>query len=55
MNKWSETEDWQKEGGRFVPYPAKWLNAAGWLDEAPEPEPAKIVSSIWDDGWGDEK
>ncbi len=25
--------DWQKESGRFVPYPSTWLNAQGWLDE----------------------
>ena len=25
--------DWQKEGGRFVPFPATWLNARGWEDD----------------------
>lgn len=25
--------DWKKEGGKFIPYPATWLNAKGWLDE----------------------
>ena len=33
--------DWAKDGGKFIPYPATWLNAEGWLDEvqpaAPEP------------------
>lgn len=28
------SESWQKESGRFIPYPASWLNAKGWLDEA---------------------
>jgi len=27
------SEDWRKEGGRFIPQPASWLNAKGWLDE----------------------
>ena len=27
------TEDWQKENGRFIPYPASWLRAKGWEDE----------------------
>jgi hypothetical protein len=27
------SESWQKESGRFIPYPASWLNAKGWLDE----------------------
>ena len=25
--------DWQKDGGQFIPHPATWLNAGGWLDE----------------------
>lgn len=25
--------DWQRDGGKFVPYPASWLNAKGWEDE----------------------
>lgn len=25
--------DWTSEGGRYVPYPASWLNAKGWEDE----------------------
>lgn len=25
--------DWQKEGGRFIPHPATWLNASRWDDE----------------------
>lgn len=24
---------WQKESGKFIPYPATWLNAKGWEDE----------------------
>ena len=27
------SEDWQKENGKYIPYPATWLNAKGWLDE----------------------
>jgi hypothetical protein len=25
-------ENWIKEGGRYIPYPASWLNAEGWND-----------------------
>ena len=25
--------DWQKEGGKYIPYPATWLNAKAWEDE----------------------
>jgi len=26
-------EQWRKDGGQFIPHPATWLNAKGWLDE----------------------
>jgi hypothetical protein len=26
-------DDWRKDDGRFVPYPATWLNAKGWEDD----------------------
>lgn len=25
--------EWTKEGGKYIPYPATWLNAKGWEDE----------------------
>jgi hypothetical protein len=27
------SEDWRREGGQYIPYPATWLNAKGWEDE----------------------
>lgn len=27
------SDQWQKERGEFIPYPATWLNAKGWEDE----------------------
>ena len=37
------TEEWQKEKGKYIPYPATWLNARGWEDEieAQEVDPWK--------------
>lgn len=29
-------EDWQKENGKFIPYPATWINSQGWLDDQGE-------------------
>ena len=26
-------EGWAKDGGKFIPYPASWLNSRGWEDE----------------------
>jgi hypothetical protein len=28
-----KSEEWLKEGGKYIPYPATWLNAKGWEDE----------------------
>lgn len=32
----SQGEDWRKEGGRFVPRAATYLNGERWLDEPPK-------------------
>lgn len=31
-----QSAQWQKEGGRFVPSPATWLNQGRWSDELPK-------------------
>lgn len=36
VRRQSATEDWRKERGKFIPYPATWLNARRWEDETPE-------------------
>lgn len=28
-----KSEDWQKENGQFIPYPATWLNGKRWEDQ----------------------
>lgn len=28
-----QSADWQKDRGKFIPYPATWLRAQGWLDQ----------------------
>jgi len=33
------SEDWIKEKGKYIPHPATWLNAKGWLDEDTETHP----------------
>lgn len=33
LNLLKTSEQWTKDGGQFVPYPASWLNAKGWEDE----------------------
>lgn len=33
VKKYKETDEWQKEGGRFIPYPKKFLENKKWEDE----------------------
>lgn len=34
------TDEWLKEKGQFIPYPATWLNGQRWLDEVEHPKAA---------------
>ena len=38
---WKESEQWQEDGGRFVPHPSTWLNQKRWEDEMPVRKSAK--------------
>jgi uncharacterized protein YdaU (DUF1376 family) len=43
------SDDWTKDKGKWIPYPASWLNAKGWEDEEtitdkPKYEPVKQPS-----------
>ena len=33
VEQWTHAHDWIKEGGKYIPHPATWLNAMGWEDE----------------------
>ena len=33
-----KSENWRKDGGQFIPYPATWLNAGAWKDEMSRPQ-----------------
>ena len=33
LERWMQTEQWQKEGGKFIPYPATFLNQRRWEDD----------------------
>lgn len=34
-----ESDQWQREAGRFIPHPATWLNQGRWDDELPQSGP----------------
>ena len=37
--KWQKaSQEWTKENGQYIPYPASYLNAKGWEDEQSQPQ-----------------
>lgn len=47
LAKWKQSDQWNEDGGRYIPYPATWLNGKRWEDELPsfrrDQKPAKTV------------
>lgn len=49
----TKTEQWRKEGGQFIPYPASWLNSKSWEDEPPAADNSHpvvhspVIASNW--------
>lgn len=40
------TEQWQKEGGQYIPNPQTWLNGRRWEDESAKPPQREKVNYI---------
>ena len=38
--------DWQKDKGKYIPYPATWLNAMAWEDEMPAEQKRREVQYL---------
>ncbi|MCI9348570.1 MAG: hypothetical protein HFF83_04990 [Oscillibacter sp.] len=37
--KWQkQSQEWRKDGGQFIPYPASWLNGRRWEDVPDQPD-----------------
>ena len=49
LEKHKQQEEWKKEKGQYIPYPASWLNGERWLDslaaERENPLPKREQSS----------
>lgn len=43
LEKQKLSDDWTKEKGKFIPYPATWLNQERWNDEPPTQAPTILV------------
>ena len=40
LEKWKASDEWNREGGQYVPHAATWLNGRRWDDEVPEKKDA---------------
>jgi len=41
LERWLRSEEWEKENGKYIPAPAKWLSEKRWLDD-PKPADADL-------------
>ena len=39
------SDQWRRDGGQFIPYPATWLNGRRWEDEDAAPTEGKAQSN----------
>lgn len=46
IEKAKKSNDWLKDNGKFIPYPATWLNAKGWEDEDVELTMADVHGTL---------
>jgi hypothetical protein len=45
-----QSRDWIKDGGKFIPYPATWLNGRRWEDEITSAQ-GKVPGRLSGPGW----
>ena len=36
LTRWKNSDEWSRDGGRYIPHPATWLNGRRWEDEIPQ-------------------
>lgn len=47
IQKQCQTEQWRKDGGKFIPYPATWLRAERWDDDVEVQLPGVVAGKAW--------
>lgn len=46
LKRQMRSEEWTKDGGRYVPYPASWLNGHRWEDAVEDAPAAKMSAPV---------
>jgi len=44
----ARSEQWTKDGGKYIPHPATWLNGGRWEDEPPDVPKAPVAAVVRD-------
>ena len=47
IQKQCQSEQWRKDGGKFIPYPATWLRQERWDDELDIQLPGVVAGRAW--------
>ena len=45
IERWKRSQQWQENGGQFIPYPASWLNQRKWEDDPPVAKVKKMPAN----------
>ena len=48
LDRQRRSADWCKDGGRFIPHPATWLNQRRWEDQLPEVSKPQTPERVYD-------
>lgn len=48
LQMFKKTKDWQKEEGKYIPYPSTWINQKRWEDELTEKDFKKVTTKDLD-------
>lgn len=46
LEQFKTSNDWQKDGGQYIPYPTTWLNQKRWEDESIQVEIANRTKNV---------
>ena len=46
IRRWKSSDQWTKNNGIYIPYPASWLNAEGWNDAVPGEKAALSADEV---------
>lgn len=49
LERQKKTEQWARDSGQYIPYPATWLNGRRWEDETEEPKSSSSSGGGWSD------